>query len=271
MPTARRRPWGDNNWLGHGYIDHLDSTAGQVTPIDATAFHNRFENLFFDGFKYNPKIKLTERAQREEKLLGIAGSMIYKTSYQEHAGEHQDLPALDCGMAACRRISGSCPGTWSRCRRSRSRSRSATCARTGCSTPPMRPSCSASRWSKCRNGESAIRLRAERDALDMPMVEVDWQVDGRELDTIATFAERVGAALRAAGLANLEIDPKLLARDPAYLTTASDTYHQMGGARMGFDPADGVVDENMAVFGIAGLHVAGAATFPQHRFSPTAP
>ena len=40
-------PWHDNHWLGHGYIDHLDSTAGQVTPMDASAFHDRFENLFF--------------------------------------------------------------------------------------------------------------------------------------------------------------------------------------------------------------------------------
>ena len=115
--------------------------------------------------------------------------------------------------------------------------------------------------------DSAIRLRAERDALDMPMVEVDWKVDGREIDTIAVFAERVQTALRRVGLAHLEIDPKLVARDPAYLATASDTYHQMGGARMGTDSGDGVVDDNMAVFGIAGLHVAGAATFPSTGFA----
>ena len=259
-------PWHDNPWLGRGYIDHLDSTAGEVRPIDRKAFQDLFENLFFDGYKYNPKIKLTEQAQRDGGLLGIAASMIYKTSYQEHAetikiflrsirdGRLPDnMWRLPGHALALSKVAVPFALRYLRENRVFHGSDASILFRVTVEQVP--------RW------ESAIRLRAERDALQMPMVEMDWTVDGREIETIASFAERVHAALRTAGLAEIDLDPKLVARDPAYLETASDTFHQMGGARMGTDPADGVVDQNLAVFGISDLYVAGAATFPSTGFA----
>lgn len=259
-------PWRDNPWLGHAYVDHLDSTAGQVTPIDREAFQNLFENLFFDGYKYNPKIKLTEQAQRDHHLLGVAASMIYKTSYQEHAenikiflrsirdGRLPDnMWQLPGHALALSKIALPFAFRYLRENRVFHGSDASILFRVTVEQVPQ--------W------QSAIRLRPERDALQMPMVEVDWTVDGREMETIAGFSERVQAVLRKAGLAEIDLDPKLVARDPAYLETASDTYHQMGGARMGTDPADGVVDENLAVFGIADLYVAGAATYPSSGFA----
>ena len=207
-------PWAENPWLGRGYIDHLDSTAGQVTPIDREGFQNLFENLFFDGYKYNPKIKLTEQAQRDHGLLGVAASMIYKTSYQEHAETIKiflrsirdgrlppNLWQLPGHALALSKVAIPFAFRYLRENRVFHASDASILFRVTVEQVP--------RW------ESAIRLRAERDALDMPMVEVDWTVDGREIETIAAFAERVQAALRTAGLAEIDLDPKLVARDPA--------------------------------------------------------
>jgi choline dehydrogenase-like flavoprotein len=115
--------------------------------------------------------------------------------------------------------------------------------------------------------ESRIMLRTERDALDMPLVDVNWKVDGSELETIAFFAERVRGALRDADVAELSLDPKLEARDPAFLADAADTYHQMGGSRMGKNAADGVVDSDLRVYGSKNLYVAGAAVIPSSGFA----
>lgn len=41
-----------------------------------------------------------------------------------------------------------------------------------------------------------------------------------------------------------------------------DTYHPMGGLRMGVDPATSVVDIDLKVHGLANLHVASCAVFP---------
>jgi choline dehydrogenase-like flavoprotein len=259
-------PWGDNPWLGRAYIDHLDSTAGQVRPLNNKMFHDLFENLFFDGYKYNPKIKLSEQAQRARQLAGVAASFIFRASYQEHAetiklflrsvrdGRLPPNPWRIPGHAvALSRIAIPFALRYLRENRTFHPAQAAILFRVTVEQVPTR--------------DSRIRLRQPRDALDMPMVEVNWAIDGRELETIAYFAERVRDAMHRTGVADIDLDPRLLARDPAYLEGASDTYHQMGGARMGVDASDGVVDEQLAVFGIAGLHVAGAAVFPSTGFA----
>jgi len=263
--AGRSMPWSDNPWLGRGYLDHLDSTAGNVYPKDRKRFNDLFENMFFDGYKYNPKIKLTEDAQRDHKLLGVAGSMIFKTSYAENA---RNLKLFIKSI-----LSGKLePGFWTvplhaialakvalplayryfRANRTFHPSSASILLRVTSEQVPLR--------------ESRITLRHERDALDMPMVDVHWAVDGSELNSIAYFAERVRDAMSTAGIADIRLDPALVARDPAYLATAEDTYHQMGGARMGRSAQDGVVDANLAVHGVDGLSVAGAAVMPSSGF-----
>ena len=41
-----------------------------------------------------------------------------------------------------------------------------------------------------------------------------------------------------------------------------DTYHMMGGLRMGVDPAASVVDADLKVHGLQNLHIASCAVFP---------
>jgi choline dehydrogenase-like flavoprotein len=258
-------PWQDNPWLGRAYLDHLDSTAGEAKPLDGASFHDLFDNLFFDGYKYNPKIKLTEQAQRDRKLVGAAGSFIFRTSYQENAEtikiflrairdgrlppKFWELPAH---VLALSKIAIPFALRYLRANRTFHPSSAAILFRVTLEQIPQR--------------DSRIQLRTERDALDMPMIDVNWKVDGREIETIAHFATEVRDRLKTLGLADLQLDPKLVARDPAYLQGASDTFHQMGGARMGSDRSDGVVDRDLAVFGIEDLYVAGAAVFPSTGF-----
>jgi choline dehydrogenase-like flavoprotein len=59
----------------------------------------------------------------------------------------------------------------------------------------------------------------------------------------------------------VEINTLLADEDARALDHATDTYHQCGGARMGHDPLDGVVDSGLRVFGTRNLYVAGAAVF----------
>lgn len=259
-------PWQHNPWLGRAYIDHLDSTAGEAVPLDRGAFHDVFDNLFFDGFKFNPKIKLTQPPQRDHQLVGVAASFIFRSSYQENADTIKHfIRAVRDGRLP--------PNLW------QVPGHAVALARVGIpfalrylrANRTFHPASAAILFrvtvEQIATRASRVQLRTQRDALDMPMVDVDWAVDGRELETIAYFAEQVRDRLRAAGLADIRLDPRLVARDPAYLGSASDTYHQMGGARMGGDAKDGVVDSQLAVFGIADLYVAGAAVFPSTGFA----
>jgi choline dehydrogenase-like flavoprotein len=115
--------------------------------------------------------------------------------------------------------------------------------------------------------ESGLRLVERRDAFGMPMATLDWRVDGIELSTLARFASQVACYLREAGLAEVNLDPLLLAQDQAFLEKIEDGFHHMGMARMGTSPDDGVVDHNLKVFGTENLFVAGAAAFRSTGFA----
>lgn len=116
--------------------------------------------------------------------------------------------------------------------------------------------------------QSQITIRPDqRDAYGLPRCVLDWQVDGRELETIAVFCEKVKERFEAMQLARVVVDHGILARDPAALAAAQDTNHHCGGLRMGRSPEDGVVDRNALVFGTSNLFVAGAAVFRSSSFA----
>ncbi len=258
-------PWNNNEWLGRGYIDHLDTTAGEVVWKDKDTFGNLFENLFFDGYKYNPKFKLSEQAQRDRSLFGVCGGFLFRTSYQENAeniklflravrdgrlpSNFWQLPGHALSLA---KVLLPFAYRYFHDNRTFHPSSSSVIFRVTAEQLPLR--------------DSRITLRQECDALDMPLVDLNWKVDGSELETIAYFSERVRDTLKKAGIADLKLEEALVARDPAYLATASDTFHQMGGARMGHDAKNGVVDGNLRVHGISNLYVAGAAVMPSTGF-----
>jgi choline dehydrogenase-like flavoprotein len=120
------------------------------------------------------------------------------------------------------------------------------------------------------NAESRIVLRDERDDLNLPKVAVDWAIDGREIESMAIFTETFRDSLLRLGLADIAINPMLIARDPAFMQTVEDEYHQMGGARLGASASQGVVDPDLKVYGAENLYVAGAAVYPSSGFgNPT--
>ena len=94
-----------------------------------------------------------------------------------------------------------------------------------------------------------------------------WELDGREIDAAAAFCEAIAAAIAQDGLGTIELDPRITARDPAFLLSCHDSNHQMGGTRMADRADDGVVDPDLRVFGTANLHVLGASIFPTGSFA----
>jgi choline dehydrogenase-like flavoprotein len=103
--------------------------------------------------------------------------------------------------------------------------------------------------------ENRIELSAtDTDVLGLPRTVVDWQVRATELDTVARFVPVIRSYLSAAGMDTLEWEQGT----PAMV----DTYHMMGGLRMGTDPAASVVDANLKVHGLSNLYIASCAVFP---------
>jgi choline dehydrogenase-like flavoprotein len=101
--------------------------------------------------------------------------------------------------------------------------------------------------------ENCIRLSEERDALGLRKAVVDWRVGERERETAARFAWMIRAELEALGIA-----PRRWSEAPEF----ADTFHAMGGLRMGDDARVSVVDRDLRVHGVSNLYVARCAVYP---------
>jgi choline dehydrogenase-like flavoprotein len=99
--------------------------------------------------------------------------------------------------------------------------------------------------------EDRIRLSEARDALGQRKAVVEWRVG--EAAVALRFAAVVRAELEAVGIAGLS-----WVRDEAMV----DTFHPMGGVRMGVDARTSVVDTELRVHGVENLYVASCAVFP---------
>ncbi len=269
LADGRVAPWAANEWLGKGFLDHIEANAGSVRILDKEAFHHIFDNLYFHGLKYHPKIKLSAVGQKAADALEVAGRFEFRSNYAEHLTNlklfarsvlNGRLPAnakqLPAHLAAVWRVALPLVVRYLKS------NRAFNPADAGVDFMLMSEQLPTSK--------SRIVLASETDALGLPKVEVDWTIDGRETATMASFTERVRDAMRRLGLADIDIAPLLAARDPSFLLTAQDYYHQMGGARMGASAQNGVVDADLQVYGSQNLYVAGAAVYPFSGFgNPT--
>ncbi|MGH9587674.1 MAG: GMC family oxidoreductase, partial [Acidobacteriaceae bacterium] len=110
--------------------------------------------------------------------------------------------------------------------------------------------------------ESRIKISEECDRLGVPVGVVDWKVGVEEHETVRRFAATIGKLLREINIENLKWRPEISQDGNGWLACATDTYHMMGGTRMGTDPASSVVDGNLHVHGIENLYIASCSTFP---------
>lgn len=259
-------PWAENPWLGKGFTDHVDVYAGTVFPTDRRRFHALFDNIVLKGLKYTPKVKLTDSAQRRERLLGIAAQCLFhspnkdaldrlkapvkallhgKIDWQTFTIPGRLLPVAAVAIPLATRFLLH--------RRTYNPPTGEILLRLTSEQAPLK--------------ESRLKLLEQRDALGTPLVEIAWQVDPNQLETLARFSEMLVDFFTREKLAAVKLNPLLAARDPAFLSQIDDGNHQMGMARMASNADSGVVDRNLKVFGTDNLYVAGAAAFPTTGFA----
>jgi choline dehydrogenase-like flavoprotein len=102
--------------------------------------------------------------------------------------------------------------------------------------------------------ESRVTLSADRDALGVNRLVLDWRIADDVVRSVMRLQELLGIELERRGVARLvpgEGAPRF-----------TDASHHMGTTRMSDDPKRGVVDADCKVHGVANLYVAGSSVFP---------
>jgi len=270
LASARKNnalPWAQNKSVGRYFQDHLNLIAAHVEPIDKKVFGNAFDNIYVEGHKYKPKIHLRDCAQKKEKLLNIAAMFSYNPPLSEHLSNLNlfiralmrgtlppNLKNIPSHIVALAKVA------WPFASRYIIEHRAFHPIGLGiyldlhCEQQPI--------WA------SAIQLDDRRvDAHGIPLVKLNWQVAGREIETMARFCEKLQTRLAEAGIAQLEIDARLKARDISILDACRDAYHHCGGLMMADSAEQGVVDRELRVFGTDNMYVAGSAVFRSSGFA----
>jgi choline dehydrogenase-like flavoprotein len=269
LADGQKPGWSDNQWLGKGFLDHLDCYAGHVQPIDKARFHEIFDNAYLSGIKYSPKLRLSSDAQMRHGMASVAGHFLFNSSVAEHLSfaktfvrsllrgrPEANVSALPRELWSMAQIALPMAYRYVRNRRMYNPADRGIQLRITAEQRPMMA--------------NRISLVSEKDALGIPQVTVHWSVADDEIETLARFGELLADYLGANGLAAIDLDPGLKSRDPDFLKGVDDANHQMGGARMAETARDGVVDADLRVFGTQNLYVAGAAVYPTTGFpNPT--
>ncbi len=112
------------------------------------------------------------------------------------------------------------------------------------------------------NAESRIRLTSEKDAFGVPRASIDLRYSEQDVESALRSHQLLDRALRANNMAHLVYNYPEKELHSRIWETASDGYHQIGGARMGTDPWHSIVDANLSVHGLPNLSVASSAVFP---------
>jgi choline dehydrogenase-like flavoprotein len=108
------------------------------------------------------------------------------------------------------------------------------------------------------NRDSRIKLSPRRDALGIPLVDVDWKITSADLDVISEHQAHLARLLDARGVASLA---SRFDRRQHRLPVMSN-YHHLGTTRMHVDARSGVVDPEGRVHSTMNLYAVGGSMFP---------
>lgn len=263
-PDESCLPWNQSGLLGRHFQDHIDSDAATLRPKNPAQFHDLFDSIFLNGFKYNPKLRTTRKAQRDAAIL-TAGATVFSVSSADEVvagvkttvkhtlrGHFGELTAEKVG-SLIRHAPLVARHAWRYARQHRSYhpADAEIRLRVHCEQEPL--------------SASTITLSPERDALGLFRPSLHWRISALELRTIRCFVERTRRAL--APLAEVIPHPDLLTSGDRFIRQCQDGFHHMGGMRMDPSAAAGVVDPNLRLHNTDNVFVCSSAVFPTSGFS----
>lgn len=208
---------------------------------------------------FGASLALTERAQREQGLLG-ARTWILPVSGSGDRGGGLEVKELVFWLKK-RRIPSDIARRTAEVVRDLPNAAAAVAAHI---MAKLRP---ASQWQFVTvleqepNRDSRVTLDGTRDRLGMRRVRLDWRLGELTRLTLQRAQAIFSAELRAAGF-------DCSVAGPAGMETNQDVeaprwvWHHMGTTRMTADPKEGVVDADCRVHGMSNLYVAGSSVFP---------
>jgi choline dehydrogenase-like flavoprotein len=271
-----------SGWLGRGYMCHLAATYGEAKFSGAPSTIGFGYENDDDGIYIRRRIALTDKAQRDLKLMNFTARVhIHDANDPKHGDPVLSLMFLAAFMVkyeysrAAREADRSFVPymrhvgnmarhpvamfnfmrTWGVKRYFSSRRIPSIALPSRNNSFPLEFHCEQS-----PNWDSCVSLCAERDAYDMPRLRVDWRVTDLDFETVREAYRLMARELQRTGTGALTFDESRL--QEIVLKAGAYGGHHSGTTRMASDPKDGVVDADCRVHGVGNLYIASSSVTP---------
>ncbi len=271
--TKKAIPFANNKNIGTYFQDHLNFKVGEIEN-PSKYFLSKFSNFFENSEKLQPKLRLNPKNYKKSNYLGVCGFFSYESNMSEHIHMFKQFAKSLLGQ-------------------SKQKLRFAELCRMFFKLIPASPQIMMLVFNYLKNNKIYVPFNSkvkviintqqisivqskvtisknEFDKFGLPKVLVDWQIDGREIEGITEFCNLLYAYLEKNKLGNFKLDDWFLKtnheKSNDWLTEISDVYHQAGGTIMSNSKDEGVVDENLKVFGTDNLFICGSAVMPTSSY-----
>jgi len=240
--------------VGRYFMEHLEMPGGELVLAKPHSTKTKLYALQFGVTKARAELSLSAEVQRKHGILNGTASLAPGAPEEQAKSTFQFFtPQMLEALRA-----------WEK----RGRTGPSPFASTGPpgvpSGPPPLPRFFhlASRQEQAPNPDSRVTLSAERDALGMPRVKLDWQLTELDKRSIRTYYQLLGQEVGRSEVGRVQLRDWLLSDDRTWPSFLSGGWHHMGTTRMHPDPTQGVVDADCRVHGLSNLYVAGASVYP---------
>lgn len=263
QPREGGLPWNTSGLLGRHFQDHIDANVAMVVPRNRRVFAELFDNVFLDGRKYHPKLRLSPAMQEQTESLNCALTVTFTSQIDATLDSLKSTARhllrgdwAEVGWRDGVRMASHAPllarQSWRYALKHRvyNPPEATVQLRVHCEQEP--------------EGESSITLSGERDSFGLLRTRLNWRLGQRELHSIQAITRVAETSL--SDVAEVNVLPQL--RDDASLAAAcDDSNHHMGGMRMAASETKGVVDPDLRLQGVRNAYVCSGAVFPSSGFS----
>lgn len=243
-----------SNWLGKAFMEHPCLDIGHVEAPDMKRLQQLFGSRLRHGLRYSVRLSTTADWQERHRLLAASASLMWLYEGGD-VGPLTELrsflrrPRLDSALKIARGGSRLAQGLWA-------------LARTGLIYKPGAGARVSLMCEQEPSRDSYIALSDDTDRFGMRNARLHWRIGPKTWATVIAFSQTLAAEMQRAGLGHLRLFDNVRADVADHEIHLSDVNHHMGGARMSASPADGVVDDQLRLWGVPNLYVCSAAVFP---------
>lgn len=245
----------DHDLVGRYFADHLNAVAGQVAVLES-GWEDAYNYHELDTVRGRTKVRVSPKAQAARGLLNSVARLGQIPTARNNSQGYEALRAIRDDVKR-----GQFPDEFGR------RIIEITTDLDGIWDGLVEYVGDRSVYieiegEQAPNPDSRVRLTAERDALGLRRIQLDWRLNTIDRDSILGLVQLIGEEVGRIGVGRVLMADWLLDNGDAWPDDHLGGNHHIGTTRMADVPSKGVVDADCRVFGIDNLFIGGSSVFP---------